>query len=231
MRIDPIQRGFKQTGSPTKLVTKPVTKFAKLLGKDGDLTVTDTSQYHHDAVEAENSFLRAYHSPHESVNNRVNEQRMKQVTEISSMYGQLLGLTVASTRATLILAEVHVLRSRWLRIKREGSIFPSSVEETAKECDMHLYPYVSSLLDIFISLPATVASTERCFSTLRKLKTWLRGQMGQTRLSGLALLNVHCDIDISIDRVINRVSSGGIIRVFIRALAKKIGSRSSQQLL
>ena len=46
-----------------KLVIKPVTKFAKLLGKDEDLTVHDTSQYHHDAIEAEKSFLRAYHSP------------------------------------------------------------------------------------------------------------------------------------------------------------------------
>ncbi|KAK2725995.1 hypothetical protein QYM36_000464 [Artemia franciscana] len=82
------------------------------------------------------------------------------VKEISSMYGQLLGLTVPSTRATLILAEVHVWRSRRLRVKREGGIFPSSVEETAKECDIHLYPYVSSLLDIFISLPVSVASAE-----------------------------------------------------------------------
>ncbi|KAK2718786.1 hypothetical protein QYM36_005955 [Artemia franciscana] len=126
------------------------------------------------------------------------------VKEISSMYGQLLGLTMPSTRATLILAEVHVWRSRWPRVKREGGIFPSSVEETAKECDRHLFPYVSSLLEIFISLPVSVASAERSFSTLRKLKTWLRAQMGQTRLNGSALLNVHRNIDISIDRVIDR---------------------------
>ncbi|KAK2703052.1 hypothetical protein QYM36_018395 [Artemia franciscana] len=119
------------------------------------------------------------------------------------MYGQLLGLTVPSTRATLILAEVHVWRSRWLRVKREGGIFPSSVEGTAKECDRHLYPYVNSL-DISTSLPVSVASAERSFSKLRKLKTWLRAQMGQTRLSGLAFLNVHRDIDISIGRVIDR---------------------------
>ncbi|KAK2727483.1 hypothetical protein QYM36_008095 [Artemia franciscana] len=78
------------------------------------------------------------------------------------------------------------------------------MEETAKECDRHLYPDVSSLFDIFISLPVSVASAKRSFSTLRKLKTWLREQMGQTRLSGLALLNVHRDIDIRIDRVIDR---------------------------
>ena len=131
------------------------------------------------------------------------------VKEICSMYGQLLGLTAPSTWATLILAEMHVSRSRWLRVKREGGIFPSSVEETAKECDRHLYPYVSSLLDIFISLPVSVASAERSFSTLRKLKNWLRAHMGQTRLNGLALLNVHRNIDISIDRVIDRFANSG----------------------
>ncbi|KAK2712063.1 hypothetical protein QYM36_010928 [Artemia franciscana] len=36
------------------------------------------------------------------------------VKEISSMYGQLLGLTVPSTRKTLILVEVHGWRNRWL---------------------------------------------------------------------------------------------------------------------
>ena len=94
-------------------------------------------------------------------------------------------------------------------LKREGDIFPCSAEETVKECDRDLYPYVSSLLAIFISLPVSVASAERSFSTLRKLKTWLRAQMGQTRLSSLALLNVHRDIDISIDRVIDRFAKSG----------------------
>ena len=83
------------------------------------------------------------------------------------------------------------------------------MEETAKECDRHLYPDVSSLFDIFISLPVSVASAKRSFSTLRKLKTWLRAQMGQTRLSGLALLNVHRNTDISIDKVIDRFANSG----------------------
>jgi hypothetical protein len=109
----------------------------------------------------------------------------------------------------IVLTEAHVWRSGWPWVKREGGIFPCSAEETAKECDRDLYPYVSSLLAIFISLPVSVAFAECSFSTLRKLKTWLRAQMGQTRLSGLALLNVHRDIDISIDRVIDRFANSG----------------------
>ncbi|KAK2704377.1 hypothetical protein QYM36_016690 [Artemia franciscana] len=144
------------------------------------------SQFSRDTL---NSF-RLYVLLPSNIVNCTDDFLQSSVKEISSMYVQLLGLTVPSTWTKLILAEVHVWSSRWLRVKREGGIFPSSVEETAKEL--------------------SVASAERSFSTLHKLKTWLRAQIGQTRLSGLALLNVHHDIDINIDRVIERVN----IKVF-----------------
>ena len=40
-------------------------------------------------------------------------------------------------------------------------------------------------------LPVTSYEAERCFSTLRRLKTYLSTTMSQERLNGLALLNVY----------------------------------------
>ena len=40
-------------------------------------------------------------------------------------------------------------------------------------------------------LPVTSCEAERSFSTLRRIKTYLRSTMKQERLIGLALLNVH----------------------------------------
>ena len=37
---------------------------------------------------------------------------------------------------------------------------------------------------------------ERSFSTLRRLKTWLRSMMTEDRLSALRLINVYCKVDI-----------------------------------
>jgi hypothetical protein len=139
--------------------------------------------------------------------NFTDDMLQSSIKEISSMFSQLLGITLLSTSAMLGLAEAYVWKSRWLWVKREGGIFPCSATESARECDREIYPYVSSLLAIFISLPVSVASAEHSFSTLQKLKTWLRAQMGQTRLTGLALLNVHQDINISIDRVINSLET------------------------
>ena len=42
-----------------------------------------------------------------------------------------------------------------------------------------------------LKILATSCSTERSFSSLRRLKTYLRNSMGQERLSNLALLHVE----------------------------------------
>ncbi|XP_022180618.1 52 kDa repressor of the inhibitor of the protein kinase-like, partial [Myzus persicae] len=62
-----------------------------------------------------------------------------------------------------------------------------------------VYPIISKLLQIFITLPISTATGERSFSTLRRLKTYLRNSSGQIRLNGLALLNIHRDINVDIN--------------------------------
>ena len=38
--------------------------------------------------------------------------------------------------------------------------------------------------------------------TLRRLKTWTQSPMQEERLSGLALMHIHGDIDVDIEKVI-----------------------------
>jgi hypothetical protein len=58
---------------------------------------------------------------------------------------------------------------------------------------------ISTVLLILYTMPASTATTERSFSVLRRLKTYLRTTMLQDRLTSLAVLHVHRDIDIDID--------------------------------
>lgn len=53
-----------------------------------------------------------------------------------------------------------------------------------------LFTEVEKLVQLCLCLPISVASSERSFSTLRRLKTWLRSTMTQQRLTHLALMNV-----------------------------------------
>ncbi|KAJ8024838.1 52 kDa repressor of the inhibitor of the protein kinase [Holothuria leucospilota] len=79
---------------------------------------------------------------------------------------------------------------------------PTTLEEAMDHADNLLYPNIHILLRIVATLPVTTSECERSFSCLRRLKTYLRGTMTQTRLSGLALMNIHYDKDINRDTVI-----------------------------
>ena len=54
-----------------------------------------------------------------------------------------------------------------------------------------MLPEVSTLLQIYFTLPVTTATAERTFSVLRRLKTFLRSTMTQPRLNSAMLLHVH----------------------------------------
>ncbi|XP_053156183.1 zinc finger MYM-type protein 1-like [Hemicordylus capensis] len=53
------------------------------------------------------------------------------------------------------------------------------------------YPDVCTAYILFLTLPVTVASSERSFSKLKLIKNYLRSSMSQERLSGLALLSIE----------------------------------------
>lgn len=72
-------------------------------------------------------------------------------------------------------------------------------------CDGERLPAIKRLLQIMATLPVTTCTSERSFSTLRRLKTYLRNTTNEERLNGLALLNVHRDCKIDPERVIDEL--------------------------
>jgi len=72
-----------------------------------------------------------------------------------------------------------------------------------------VFPNVSIVLRIVLTIPVTVASGERSFSKLKLIKSYLRATMKQDRLNGLAMLSIEKDVASELDysRVINKFSS------------------------
>ena len=60
---------------------------------------------------------------------------------------------------------------------------------------------VVKILKLILLAPATNAVSERSFSSLRRLKTYLRSTMGGTRLQGLMVLHIHKELTDSINLV------------------------------
>jgi hypothetical protein len=49
----------------------------------------------------------------------------------------------------------------------------------------------TKLLKIVVTIPMSTSEAERCFSTLKRIKTFLRNTMTQDRLSALAMLSIE----------------------------------------
>ena len=62
------------------------------------------------------------------------------------------------------------------------------------------------LLQIFATLPVTSCEPERSFSTLKRIKTYHRNTTGQLRLNGLASLNIHREVEVTVEEVIQKLS-------------------------
>ena len=54
-----------------------------------------------------------------------------------------------------------------------------------------MFDQINKLLHILLTIPVTTATAERSFSTLRRLKTYLRSTMSQSRLNHLMILHIH----------------------------------------
>ena len=54
-----------------------------------------------------------------------------------------------------------------------------------------LCPEVHTLLKLRMTVPVTTATAERTFSTMRRIKTYLRSTMTQERLNHSFMLNAH----------------------------------------
>lgn len=86
------------------------------------------------------------------------------------------------------------------------SKIPSNISELLNNCNEYDFPNVYKLLKIMITLPITISTAERSFSTLRRLKTYLSNTMSENRLNGLAQMNIHKQIKINPEEVLDQLA-------------------------
>ena len=67
-----------------------------------------------------------------------------------------------------------------------------------------MFSELDKLLRIYFTIPITTATSERSFSVLRRVKTYLRSTMSEARLNNVMLLHTHKDITDRID--INKIA-------------------------
>ena len=102
---------------------------------------------------------------------------------------------------TEIVQEFHSFKDMFKEImssKTNSSVEKLTINNVLKFMranDMcSIYPNLSTLYHIFLTLPISSAGAERSFS-LKLIKSYLRSTMTEERLSGLALLSIATELD------------------------------------
>lgn len=110
----------------------------------------------------------------------------------------------------LILGEYDLWLNMWQNQSNNIEIkLPSTAISSLIVCSKDMFPIIFSLLKILATLPVSTATAERSFSTLKRVKTWLRTTISQERLNDLCLLNVHRDLNLcdKSETIINNFAS------------------------
>ncbi|KAJ4441444.1 hypothetical protein ANN_11299, partial [Periplaneta americana] len=124
--------------------------------------------------------------------------------------------TIQNELLDSILAVIHEELSKEIKEARYVAIMADETTDTAAKLQMVLVlRYVKDgvpveretikLLEILITTPMSTAEAERCFSTLKRVKTFLRSVMCQDRLNALAMPSIECDYIASIPNFNDRV--------------------------
>ena len=123
--------------------------------------------------------------------NQPEEEDEEDESFISNFYGDEIDLMA-------LRIEANVLRSI---IKGKVTCF-KEIYQQVKECmkeERELMPNIVHAIKLLLVNPATSCTSERSFSTARRLKTWLRATMKSNRFNSLAILNIHKDITDKLD--------------------------------
>ena len=92
-------------------------------------------------------------------------------------------------------AEMTLWERKWER--QDPNTVPTTALANLKSIDQTMYPNIPECLKIFATLPVTTCERERNVSTLRRLKSYLRSTMPQTRLTGLVFLHIHYNTEMT----------------------------------
>lgn len=77
------------------------------------------------------------------------------------------------------------------------------------------FPNLTNISKILLTLPVSVASSERSFSKLKLIKNYLRSTISQERFVGLSLISIESDI-------CDKIDTSQVLEKFVSVKARKV---------
>lgn len=97
-------------------------------------------------------------------------------------FESLISFYLPHVNITTAICELQIWKQKLKRINdttgtKENQIWPSNALDAIKHCDPVIFPNIFVLLKILCTLPVSTATPERSFSSLKRVKTYLRNNM------------------------------------------------------
>ncbi len=126
-----------------------------------------------------------------------NEDYKTEFDFVTSFYGD--DLQPDNLRAQLVTFGIEFQRSCDLGERKPDIFDIKKYFCSLTSAQRDLLSQVCIVLKLVLIMPATNSTSERSFSALRRLKTYLRNTISQERLNNLIVLHVHKDITDTLD--------------------------------
>lgn len=99
--------------------------------------------------------------------------------------------------------EIVHFRSHLKSLLKNNKYVPKTIQQMLvllKENNfVDIYPYTDVVLRIILCTHVSNCSTERSFSTLKRIKSYLRSTIKEERLNALAIMNIESEITMRIN--------------------------------
>jgi hypothetical protein len=90
---------------------------------------------------------------------------------------------------------------------------PSDSPKTLISAHPDFFQNIHAAVKILLTMLVSSATAERSFSSLKRIKTYLRSTMVEDWLNGLALMHIHRNYQIDLDRIIQQFAADGNRRI------------------
>ena len=112
-----------------------------------------------------------------------------------------------------VQTELERWKSLWIKIPKNER--PKGIVETLRQSSWQFYPNITTALKRFATLPVSTATVERSFSTMRRLKTYLRNRTSTERMTSLALMHIYREMNVDYNLCLQQFAADGPRRILL----------------
>jgi hypothetical protein len=98
--------------------------------------------------------------------------------------------------------EVEHWKTRWTLVDDKTEKLLNALHATNRG----LYPAIYSIISILLIKPVSSKTSERSFSPMRHMKSYLWSTIGNERLSNLSLMHIHRHVQVDLDMILENIS-------------------------